>query len=228
MTDQAGPRPASEKSGSNTLMVCALVGCGFLALVAVLLIGGGLFLWTNAREIAGDAGYEALERAVREADLPAEQESRLITELADVRDRFQSGEIGWEQMGTIAERVTDSAILPMGGVLVGQHLLESDPNLSQAEVADGRLQLERFARGVHEGDIQKLEVKALLKTIGEEQSEGNIKIKGRPDTQELRELVRVAREKADAADVSPDRFEVDLAAELRAIVQDVVGSGPAH
>jgi hypothetical protein len=61
MTDQAGPRPASEKSGSNTLMVCALVGCGFLALVAVLLIGGGLFLWTNAREIAGDAGYEALE-----------------------------------------------------------------------------------------------------------------------------------------------------------------------
>ncbi|MEN0020992.1 MAG: hypothetical protein AAF747_08945 [Planctomycetota bacterium] len=211
-----------------------LGGClAVLGVVVVLVIIGGVLLAMNWRSWVSTGMESVMNTVIDESGLAAEQAEPLKAEIQIVIDDFKNEQLTFEELGTIVNEVfTNSPVIAVGAVSGIQTAYIDSSGLTDEEKAAGKLALGRVARGVVEGQIDETELDPMIQQIGTVTRGSNGEFSfdlNDPSTvsdEQIKELIRLAQAKADAAEIPNEEYSVDLAAEFRASVDRALGREP--
>lgn len=213
-----------QKSGCG----CYVVGCLIVSLVLLVAACGiGYYALQNARTWTADIADQVLTDVIDESDLPEDQKQGMKQQIGRVTQGIRDGEVGFEQMGEIGQKLAESPAMTAIPVVVARHQYINPSGLSDEEKEDANLQLERVARGLFEKTLSDEDFDEIAATIADRGSNDQWEFKEKLTDDEVRVFVEKCREKADAAGVPNDRYEVDLAEELRRSIDEVLGDGQA-
>lgn len=231
MTDH-DPLAPRKGLGANHV----LIGClGIIGIILVILVGLGAYTYFNWRSWVGGAATEALNEALAESDISAEQQSAIRAEVEPFIDAFKNGDVTLQELQDVGEELLEGPVLPMIAVYGLDRGYIASSSLPDSEKQDARLQFRRVARGVADKGIPYNDLNNILDPLepdpGERQGSKidtpNFTITlAKPehvDEDELREAVENARSAADAANVPPEDFEIDYAQEIRAAIERALG-----
>lgn len=203
-----------------------LAGClAALAIVLVVLIAGGVYVYLNWRGWAA-AGVQSISaEVVKESGLPQDQKDRLLVEVTRVTDDFKAGKISLAQVKRMGEEIVESPLLPLAGVEAArQNYLEpSDMTADEKAAADRSLQ--RFARGVYEKKIPKDAIKDAAKPVIELKDNGHWELKDKPTRMELDQFIANVKARADEAGVPDEPFDLNIAEELKKAIDKALAQG---
>lgn len=197
---------------------CLLFGCGLLAFGGLLLVLLAWWSYGHVREWAAAGAYEAVSATIAEAQLEPAQRSAILADLARLRDGFASGEVSLKQAQQFFESLSSGPFLPVAAVIATDRLVLEPSDLSPEEKLEGRIHLERIARGLHEGSIANKEALALLETIDQDPAQDDYNFERKPTLEEVRALIAKTKALADEREIPVETFDVDLAAEVHQAV----------
>jgi len=202
-----------------------VAGCLIALGVAGLLLAIGIFWFSqNWRWIVANPTRAAMVEMVEQSSLPEDQRQRIIAEIDTVAEDFKSGKITLEQMQRLGEEIGESPLVPIAAVYFLDDGYFEKSGLTEEEKTEGRLALNRYARGVYEGDIARSDVERVLDPIADTSGESvELRPAEKVTDEELLELIRRAREKADQVDVPNERWEIDFASEFSAAIDRALG-----
>ena len=163
--------------------------------------------------IADGARYVLVE-GVKEMRLPSAQESRIIQDIDRVTNEYKAGRITTEQLAHILEEIDQSPLLHMGAVYMIQALHIDRSGLSDAQKEDATRAVQRFARGIYEGQLPGSAMEQLQAPIYTTDQDGHRHVKETLTDEELLALVDELKQKADEAGVPDEAFEFDIAEEF--------------
>ena len=204
----------TKKSGCGTGAKIAGIGC----LVVIII---GVIVAVNAKKLISFAGRKVVVSVVKSSGLPEDQQQGLIEQVDRVMEAYAAGELTTEQLGRIMEDIGDSSLLPMAMVTAGYGKYVAPSGLSDEEKARGRLDLQRFGRGVVEKKIGKDDIEELTDLITASDGDDK-KLKDLLTDEEVRALLAMARKKADESQVPEEAFEVDLVAEFGRVIDEAL------
>ena len=218
------PLPNQKGSGGNCLMTCLIVAG---VLFVLLLIGGGITAWYVSQNWKGwvaDAATTALEQAIDEADgLNDGQKTELKQQVKRLGDAFTDGTLPLEKLAEFAEGLTKSPLLPTFIVqAVDKKYLERS-GLDEAEKAEGRRALRRFVRGAVQEKFEQSDFDDLMDFVADRNPDGGWELKPQVPDEDLRAFLQAAKEKADAAEIPDEDYEVDPVDEFRKLVDEALG-----
>lgn len=119
-----------------------------IALVIIVIVGGGIYVSKNYRIWAAKAVTMAMSTVISKSDLPYEEKNEIKDILDVVRDEYLAGDIQLEELGTVLEAMASCPALSIGMVVQFEASYVTDSGLSETEIADARLHLNRFAQGL--------------------------------------------------------------------------------
>ena len=110
----------------------------------------------------------------------------------------------------------------MPTIIVGaidQHYLQRS-GLSAEEKAEGRLTLQRFARGAIDKKIDEQGIDAVMAHVADRQPNGEWRLRQQISDQDLRAALTEAKARADAAEIPAEPEAVDPSDELKRIIDE--------
>lgn len=213
------PNPNPPDRGFKNIAI----GCGVVALVLVLLAGASVWYTVrNFKSIATGFGTAVLVEVIEKSSLPDDQKHRLIARTHQLAQDYESGKISYEQLQSIGEYILESPILYVGSVLYFHQQYLASSTLSQEEKLNGHRTLQRLARGVYEKSIPSHAVQQVIAPISETDFRGQTRIKDNPTDDELRHVLKIAKQLADQALVPDEPFDVDLIEEFDRAVENAM------
>lgn len=214
------PAPPQPSGCRNFAMGC---GCaaGCLLLVAV---GIGVWITMNWKNWAAELGKQVAADAVAKSSLPAEDKARVLNRINQLADDFKAGKVSTEQLGKVMEQIAQSPLLPLGLVMAADEKYVKPSGLTNEDKDAGRRTLQRLARGAFEKTIPEKDSQEVMKLVMEPQPGGGSgeRLKERLTDDELKAFLEKAKEKADAASVPDEPFEVNIADELEKAIDKVL------
>lgn len=212
--------PQQPSGCRNFAMGC---GCaaGCLLLVAV---GIGVWISMNWKNWAADFGKQVAADAVAKSSLPEADKARIRNRINQLADDFKTGKVSTEQMGKVMEQIAQSPLLPLGLVMAADEKYVKPSGLTDEDKDAGRRTLQRLARGVFEKSIPDNDKQEVMKLVMEPQPGGGSgeRLKERLTDDELKAFLEKAKEKADAAAVPDEPFEVNIADEIEKAIDNVL------
>jgi hypothetical protein len=193
---------------------CLAVGCGLLALGTTLLGLGGWWAYEHFRQWAASAAYAGLESTVDQAPLEESQRVAIKADFKRLCDGFAEGRVGMKQLEEFVHTLSDGPFFPMAGVIAAEKLVIEPAELTDDEKIEGRILLERVARGLHEKSITTREALAVLDPLNESSTPDDFRLKESPTAEDVRAVIAAAKAKADEKEIPVETFEVDMAAEI--------------
>lgn len=218
--------PYEQKSGNVWGKVA--IGCGIaLVITMCLAAAGGYWLWTKAKSFGAEVASEVIVMMVEESDLTDDQKVRIVARVEQLKDDFIAGDVTFEQITEIGERIADSPAFYIASVMFVEQVYIGPSGLSDEEKEAATRTMQRFARGLYEKSYPIEVLEDVLDPIQQTDSNGNKQFKENPTDDDLRKLLELAKEKADDAQVPDEPFEVDVAGEIEDAIDEVLqGSGP--
>lgn len=214
--------PFEKRQKTGGVFKYLLIGCLGIIIVSVLaMVIGGYWLYKNARSLGADIVNNASREVINSSQLPADQKQRMISRIEKVSQDFKDGKITMEQLAEIAERIGNSPMISMGMVYFFEQNYVEPSGLTAEEKADARRTLERLARGVYEKSITESEMNALTAPLMEPGANGKDKLKDKITDAELRDFLTRTKTQVELANVPDEAFEVDMAAELDKVINEV-------
>lgn len=204
------PRPPQSSGCRNFALGC---GCAASSLILVL-AGLGVWLAMNWKNWMADIGKQVAADSVARSSLPAEDKARILKRINQLADDFKSGKVSTEQIGSVMEQIAQSPLLPLGLVMAADEKYVKPSGLSAEEQEAARRTLQRLARGAFEKSIPEHDVQEVMQFVMQKQPDGNQQLKERLTDDELKAFLEKAKEKADAANIPDEPFEVNIADEL--------------
>ena len=203
----------------------ALIGCGAVAVLMVIGVAVGVwYVANNIRTIASNIAETVVIESVKDSKLPQDQKDRIVARVSQVKEDFQAGKISDEQVEQVFKNLAASPLLPLGAVEFYEEHYIKPSELSEEEKTAAIRTLERFARGVYEEKIPRDDIDKVTAPISEKNAQGEQELKDDPTADELRSMLKLAKERADKANVPDEPFEVNVADELdRAIDAGLAG-----
>ena len=200
-----------------------LVGCtGGLFLVA--LVCGGLawagWVWGKAK--LANWFQQEMTEVIEESGLPPEQVDAMLADVDRLRLAFEEGRIEWGEIEELVEVLEGGPLIAMISTRAFEvHVLEP-AELPEDEREAARRTLQRCSAGLQGGAISPLDVTdALHVTFGDGQADERWEDHWQtPD--DVRATVLTLEQLADAAAIPDEPYQVDVAAEFRALVDDLV------
>jgi hypothetical protein len=202
-----------------------LAGCGVLILVFAGVIAGlTWFGMRKGKQMLVTTAVDVASQALDETQLPEDQKEKLIERIQAVGDDVLDGDITIEQLVEIAQRMGESPAVIAGGALyfIETEILDKAPIDDELRKAAKRA-VQRLARGVVEESIELEQLESIADDFTEERPDGKRVVKSDFSKEDVEKLIAAATELADEADVPDEAYEVDLAAEIDQIVEDVTG-----
>ena len=198
-------------------------GCGCAA-ACLLVIAAGIGIWVamNWKDWAADFGKQVAADAVSKSSLPAEDKARVLQRINQLADDFKAGKVSTQQLGKVMEQIAQSPLLPLGMVMAADEKYLKPSSLSDDDKESGRRTLQRLARGAFEKTIPQNETQEVMKLVMEPQPGGGERLKEHLTDAELKAFLDKAKEKADAANVPDEPFEVNIADELEKAIDKVL------
>jgi len=198
-----------------------MIGCGGL-LVAGCVAGFLGYRWmdTEGRKLGADAANQGITQAINQTDLPADQKKRIISRVNQLSEDFKAGKVSMEDLGHVAEKLAESPLLPLGSIVAAKAQYIDAAKITAQEKDAAILQLHRYARGVFEKKITTEQVGKSVEKISVRQPGGKLELKQSLTTLELQAFIADLRQGSDAANIPNEKFEVDIAAELIAAIDE--------
>ena len=221
----APPHPVAPppREKSNVWMY-VLLGCGGALLLTVLLCAGiGVYVWKNAKQIGAEGARVVATQAVNESQLPEDQKRGIKGHIDRLANDFKSGAISLQDLSRVMEEIVQSPLMQIGVLYFvdQQHIRPSD--LTDEEKQDASLQLERFARGLHEGSIPMTRLDDAIAPISTRGPNNQWQVKTNPTTEELRRFIATVKKEADAHHVPNEPYQVDISDELGKVIDRALG-----
>lgn len=198
-------------------------GCGCAA-ACLLVIAAGIGIWVamNWKDWAADFGKQVAADAVSKSSLPAEDKARVLQRINQLADDFKAGKVSTQQLGKVMEQIAQSPLLPLGLVMAADEKYVKPSGLSNEEKDAARRTLQRLARGAFEKSIPENDTQEVMKLVTDHESNGNERLKERLSDDELKAFLEKAKEKADAASVPDEPFDVNIADEIEKAIDKVL------
>lgn len=203
---------------------CFFYGCLGGVVLLVLAIVGTYFGAKKVMRVTADELYEEMSEDLAEQDLSDEERAQADALLVQLRDGVRSGEIGITDVPKLFEAIEGSALKEYGAVMVGNGIINSSDELSAEEKADGELQMSRFADGMSKGRFSDKDLEDVLDTLDGQQGGVRVKIGDEPTADEIRAMIERLRSMSDEAGLGQEGLEIDIVAELQALVDSVIPS----
>ncbi|MCA9001201.1 MAG: hypothetical protein KDB61_04705 [Planctomycetes bacterium] len=191
--------------------------CGGLVLL-MLLTGGGLFYGAHwVKDQAPRFLRENMGELLRNSEL-SEQESNEIT---NQLDRLGAAIDSWglletfQHIGNLETVAPEIQLLVSHGMLLGysQGILPRTP-ISEEERESGRRTLQRFSRGLDEGELFLNQQDENWELKGHDNGSGEVEF----DAARVRAHLASLKAQVDAAGIPDEPYEVELAERLTTIV----------
>ena len=199
------------------------LGCGCAAgVVLLILVGLGTWVFLNWKPMAADFTKRVAADAVAKSSLPADDKARILKRINQLADDFKSEKVSFEQLKQVIQKVAESPLLPLGMVMAADDKYLKPSGLSNEEKDEGRRTLQRLARGAFEKSIPQNDTQEVMKLVMEHQPDGSERLKERLTDDELKAFLAKAKEKADAASVPDEDFEVNIADELEKAIDNAL------
>lgn len=219
-----------------------LVGCGVVLLVVILLIGiGTYFVMTNIRGWTASASTSMIDKVLTEANIDPAEHAEIMVHVEKLMTRFEDGDIEWNELGGIVEELVESPVIPAAMVMGIDTLYIAESDLEEAEKAQGRIDLARFTQGLFDKSIDPNAMNDVLApVITNTPDDNDIRLNltidasnGRTITalrsadevsgDELRELISIAKSKADNAEITQTPTPIDLSDEIEKAIGIALG-----
>jgi len=218
--------PAGEQPKKSGILKYLVIGClGFLLLCVIVCAVGGYLVVTNARSIAGSAATSIARSAVNDLPLPGDQKTRINAQINRVADEFKAKRLTVEQVGEVLQHVVQSPELLVGGMYytAKNHITRSA--LDEAAKNDAHTTMMRLASGFLDGTIDEGDLRSVTAPLFTTNNEGEQVFRATLPDEELRKLIRSAREVVEAAGVPTRVPEPDFAAAVeRSVDQALSGT----
>ena len=198
-----------------------LQGCLIaLAVVAVLLIVAGIWVWFSWRGWAASGVKSMTQQAITQSQLPQDQKDRIIAKVNTVADDFKAGKITMKQMGEVFESLAASPLIPFAMVWGAEEQYIKPSALDEEGKAAAHRNMERFARGVFEKKIKEPAIEEVLDIISITNVSGQRQFKQTLTPEELNQFLEKVKAKADEAQIPDEPFVVDIAGELEKAIDE--------
>lgn len=202
----------------------AIIGCLVVMLVlSAVACGLGYYAYLNFGILAANFAESQVNSFIDEWDIPEEQKTGMKEQISRVAKSYRDGEITAEQVGQVFEKLSESPAMSVLPVEMARTQYIAQSGLSDEEKEDATRQLRRVAHGAFEEIISQEELDTLLKEhVSEEQPDGSTEVRPSLTDEELRAFIAACRELADAHEIPDEDFKIDLAAELKKAVDEVL------
>lgn len=199
------------------------LGCGCAAgFLLLLMVGGGVWIAMNWKAWAADFTKQVAADAVAKSTLPAEEKARILTRINSLADDFKAGKVSTQQLGHVMKQIAQSPLLPLGLVMAADEKYVKPSGLSGDDQDAARRTLQRLARGAFEKSIPENEVQEVMQRVMNRQPDGSQQLKERLTDDELKAFLEKAKEKADAASVPNEPFNVNIADEIEKAIDNAI------
>jgi hypothetical protein len=144
-----------------------------------------------------------------------------------VAKAFREGKISNEQAMRIFQKVAQSPLMPTIVVIgVDKGYLDKS-GLSAEEKTQGRLSLERFARGAFDNKIDEKGMDAVMTHVADREGD-HWELRRRVSDEDLRAALAEAKKQADEAGIDEAPPKVDPSDEIKRIVDENLNGQPAE
>lgn len=222
------PDESEEPDGTKSRMSGCLVGCLIACCVAVvLLLVAAVWIARNWQGWLADFGSHAIDTMVEASDLPELEKEEIHAQVARLADAIRTGKLPPEKLAQIMENLMESPLLPTMVVASVEIKYFDRSGLTEEEKEQGRIDLRRFVRGMIDKRIDEDAFQAVIDPIADKQPDGEIRIRETATDEQLRALLKAAKEQADAAEIPAEVDQVDPSDEVQRIIDAVlVADGP--
>lgn len=217
------PPEYARRQGRNWLATC-LVGCLVAGVVGLLVCAGGAWwTWVKFSPMGADRAREAIVSGIESSELSEEDKQAVVGQVDRVVDAFKSGEIGTRDVFRILEQLAESPLLGLVVVYAADAKYITPSELSDEEKEEGRLTLQRVARGVFEERIDPNALEDALDYISVRSSDGHRQFKDTVSDPVLRDFLAECKRHADDADIPREPYVVDIGMEFQRAVDQILG-----
>jgi len=216
--DTWDPDTVPEQKNSGCLKGCLIIG-------AVMLIVFIVGIWVASQHWRGWASGFArttLNEMLRQSELPAAEQEQIRSEVERLFTEFEEGRLTQAQVQRLIDELAGS---PLSANVIARAIEEQyfdSSSLSDEEKETGRMTLRRCARGVFDRKLSEEDVDAVLGKIGTKNPDGRWELKETLTDEELRTFLAEARSRADEAGIPETVEEIDLAVEVKRIIDAVL------
>jgi hypothetical protein len=208
---------------------CRNVGIGCFAallVVAGMLAVGGVYLYNNFKRLTAETAVQAVRQGIRESELPAEQQTAIIQRVEELANDFRSGDLTMEEMFEIGQRIIESrAVIASGAEFVVRKEILDGAALDQDEQTHVDRLMDRLARGIVSEQLEFADFESVKDIILVRGEDDEYRLKEHLSREDVDEFIGALEALVDEADIPDEPFEIDLAAELDRIIENVRG-GP--
>lgn len=209
---------------NNWLKGC-LLGC--LAVVVVLLVVGivaTIWISRNWRTWSAAVATQAVNQAIDESELPAEEKNQIKVDVDRFFDAFGEGRISMEQVGQLVQKFADSPLVTALVASAVETKYLNDSGLSDEEKADAKVTLQRFLRGAIDNKIHQPSMDAALRNVADKQPDGNWKFRDKVTDEEMRAFFVEAKKAADEAQIPEQPEQFDPSDEVKRIIDETMAA----
>lgn len=219
--------PRIRSIRSNSRRGGAAQGCLIaLAVLIVLLIGLGIFVYLNWKGWVGSSVRAVSDQMIAQSSLVQADKDKITQKIDGLMKDFEDGKISLEQLGKVFESVADGPLIPLASVRAVETEYFPVAQFTPEEADAAKRALERCARGITEKTISHTKINDILATVSVTQPNGQFQLKPKEQVSkdDVRKLVENAKAEADAAAVPDEAFTVDIAAEVCDSIDRALGT----
>ncbi len=198
-----------------------------VAVLVVLAIIGAVIVAMMWRSIVGGMVRSVAEQAINNSALSDADKEGMMKQIDRMIVAFENEELDQAKAEKFFKQLSKSPIIHVGAVKIVEQNYVDQSGLSNVEKAEGKLTLQRFARGVFEEKIDKGKAQELWEMLTVTDAEGKTTMKETLTDEELKDLMAKAKAAADAADIPEEDFEIDIVGEFKKAVDAALGEEEA-
>jgi hypothetical protein len=214
------PQRKKEKSALST----CLTGC-LIAFAVVLIVGliAGYWVWQNWRGWFANAGSEAIKQGIAQSQLAQQEKLEINVQVDRVADAFRTGKLSVEQLGAMMQKLADSPLMTsiVASTVEAKYLAKS--GLSDDEKQQATKTLRRFLRGMVDHKIDEQGVNAAMEHVAVRGSDGKWNLREQVSDEDLRKFLEVAKSEADEAGIPDEPEDFDPSEEVKRVVDEAIG-----
>lgn len=219
------PEPASPSPNKGCgVGSCLLIGCLGIVLVSIIVpcIAGVWFYYNGGKMIAG-AARDMIVKVVEQSELEAEDKKEVVAQVDRVVDAYKQGKITMEDLGKVMEELAKSPLLPLAMIYGVEEKYIKPSGLTDEEKEEGRLSLQRVARGAFEKKINEQELEPLLDEVSYKTGPNNQRqFKDTLTDAELKQFLGKAKQLADDKGLPEEEFRVKIGSEFKKAVDEAL------
>ncbi|MEM9351536.1 MAG: hypothetical protein AAGA92_00840 [Planctomycetota bacterium] len=220
--------PEQQGTEEKSALSGCLLGCLVVTGLAILfLVAAAWWVSRNWRDLMSDYVSAAVKETLAESGLPEEEQAEVLVQVERLADAFRAGELDGPQLFSIFEELVESPLFSSMLVTAVERGYLDDSGLTDEEKSAGRVTLRRFIRGMVDEEIDEAGFDQVMVHIADKRPDGSWEMRPQATDEQLRELLKTAKQLADEAEVAAEPEEVDPSDELKRIIDAALLGEPA-